>query len=208
MIGWIKRVLNEDVKEDFGNPVKVEPYVSAFSADEPKKEEKRSRYPKSEEDLEASRQASQRWGEKADRALKNYKPKGPAFKIVQADEGHFEILRRMVRRAQHLSGGYSSYSLFSSEARWADEIDAQPFKPREFYEVVVNDKAPIQSVDYGGYGGEKSYRTIGYAPLAFNVFEGAEAYLKRMTATPAQREVGYDYPPLKRRQTVKPKEKV
>jgi hypothetical protein len=120
-------------------------------------------------------------------AFDAYVPTGPAFKIVQVPVGHYEIHRRRVERADRWERAYPSlYFLRQRDcmpARKAADVRAESTMPGEVYEPILNDKAPI-----GG----------GYVPLIFNVFADAEAYLKRMLAD-RPNEVGYDYPPLKRR---------
>lgn len=161
----------------------------------------RSRYPKKPADISASIAATERFKQRCADKLASYVPTGPAFRIVQRPAGHFEIERRRVESA--VKSAFLYYDLYSYDVsyEWADVIDAYADEPREYYEVVKNTDAPIKTMDHGygyGYRFERHERLVGYAPLAFNIFAEAEAYLQRM-AEPAANVTEYDFPPLKKR---------
>lgn len=167
-------------------------------ATEPVKPKERGSFAKLPADIEASKAAEEEWGQKEQAAFEAFVPKGPEFKIVQMPAGHFVIQRRYTRRATNPSSRVWLHGYYA----WADEIQKWPVDSHDAYETVKNTDAPIMTKEYGSvYGyrnGSDEYRLTGYADLAFNVFEDAEAYLFRM-ATPQDHEVGYDFPPLKKR---------
>lgn len=175
-------------------------FLSAFKGKDPKDGSERPYFAEGEAAIEASKAAAAVYKEAALKAYESYKPTGAVFKIVQSPAGHFEILRRHVMRARGVDS--LRRSVGDDYHRWADEIEAMSTAPVEYYETVKNDKAPIVTKTYGGlssygYGSDRE-RLTGYAPLAFNCFEDAEAYLFRM-AQPAEHTTEYDFPPLKKR---------
>lgn len=165
---------------------------------EPVKPKERGSFAKLPADIEASKAAKKEWRKKEQAAFEAFVPKGPAFKIVQMPAGHFVIQRRYTQRAYDASFGIWAYDYYP----WADEIEKWPVDSYDAYETVKNTDAPIMTKEYRSVysyrSGSDEYRLTGYADLAFNVFEDAEAYLFRM-ATPQDHEVGYDFPPLKKR---------
>lgn len=196
-------------------------YVSAFKAEaeatepNPKEPEKRDSFAKSREDREDSRKALAEWSERANAALAKYKPKGGEFRIRQMPAGHYVIERRQVLKARSPSLNSYEYGapimMGPPMERWADEIEKQSVAPREIYETVKNTDTPIMVKrhgyshysSYSRYPLDDGYRLEGYQDLAFNAFEDAEAYLKRM-ASPADGITEYDFPPLKKRVAKKP----
>jgi len=170
--------------------------IEVEKSKEPKVKKERGSFATSPADIEASKAAKKAWEQREKAAYDAFVPKEPAFKIVQVPAGHFLILRRYTQRANDIGFGLWTYDYHP----WADEIDKWPVGPYDAYETVKNTDAPIMTKEYGSfrytYGNE--YRLTGYADLAFNVFEDAEAYLFRM-AQPQDCEVGYDFPPLKKR---------
>lgn len=178
-------------KEDFGAPEdkKIEPV---------KVEKEESDWAETPEEKKAAFMAKKEWEKKEQEAFEAYVPEGPEFKIVQVPAGHFVIKRRH-------TGRISSYS-FTTElygiARKAKFWEGLRYAPYDQYETVKNTDAPIMVKEYSPYQRYDYYRLSGYADLAFNIFEDAEAYLFRM-AQPQEHEVGYDFPPLKRRVTKK-----
>lgn len=177
---------------------------AAIAADKPtgtehKKPKERGYFAKSKADIEASKLADEDWRKREAAAFKAYKPTGPAFKIVQMPAGHFVIRRRYTRRMESRQSNFLTYSYGGPSYVWADEIEKHPVEPCDTYETVKNTDAPIMTREANPYLNRYFYeRLTGYADLAFNVFEDAEAYLFRM-ATPQDHEVGYDFPPLKKR---------
>lgn len=136
-------------------------------------------------------------------AIKNHEPFGPAFKIIETNHGQYEIHRRDVVPANYYEAFYSSFLMYERELmplETADDIRAKSVEPIERYEAIRNDKAPIVTKRSGYSYSSYDESVTGYAPLIFNVFAEAEAYLKRMTAK-RPKEVGYDFPPLKKRET-------
>lgn len=198
----IKKWLFGEVAEDFG-PGSETKEPEKPMPDEPKK---RGTFAKKPEDVVAGKGAARKRRENCEEALKAYTPTGPAFKIVQVPAGHFEIRRRFVLAADHFEGRYHIPSYLDRElVEWADVIEAKSCEPMESYETVKNTSAPIMTNSYGSYSRyDDSYGLTGYAPLAFNVFEDAEAYLIRI-ANPEEHETGYDFPPLKKRAKAKAK---
>lgn len=194
------------------NDERPQAVIEAAKASEPKEPEKpkeRGYFAESKADIEASKAADNDWREREKAAFEAYKPTGTAFKIVQMPAGHFVIQRRYTQRMESRQRGtwmvaYRGHSFHV----WADEIEKNPVEPFDAYETVKNTDAPIMTKEYGSAYSYRSasdeYRLTGYADLAFNVFEDAEAYLFRM-ATPQEQEVGYDFPPLKKR--IAPKKK-
>lgn len=182
-----------------GDTGEEKPEVVSVSAKVEDTPAERGSFAKTKEDIEESKRAAKGWRFREEEAFKAYEPKGPAFKIVQVPAGHFVIQRRHTQRAYDPVRRTNYFG--EQYHQWADEIEAMPVEPCDAYETVKNTDAPIMSKDYGYYGGRQlgdEYRLSGYADMAFNVFADAEAYLIRM-ATPENHEVGYDFPPLKRR---------
>lgn len=167
---------------------------------EPMKPKERGYFAKSKSDIEASKAADKEWHEREAAAFKAYKPAGPAFKIVQMPAGHFVIMRRYTKRMESIQTSYMLSAWHGGSFWvWADKIAANPVDPVDAYETVKNTDAPIMTRESNPYVSRYwSERLTGYADLVFNVFEDAEAYLFRM-ATPQDHEVGYDFPPLKKR---------
>lgn len=172
-------------------------------AAEPVKAKERGHFAESKADIEESKAADKEWHEREAAAFKAYKPTGPEFKIVQMPAGHFVIMRRYTKRATSAQSDAWMFQWNGGAYHvWADKIAERSVEPVDTYETVKNTDAPIMTKEYGPVysyrSGSDEYRLTGYADLAFNVFEDAEAYLFRM-ATPQDHEVGYDFPPLKKR---------
>lgn len=192
------------------NDERPQAVIETAKASEPKEPEKpkeRGYFAESKADIAASIAADNDWREREKAAFDDYKPTGPAFKIVQMPAGHFVIQRRYTRRMTSRQQDSWMFAYGGPSYMWADKIADHPVEPSDAYETVKNTDAPIATKDSSVYGyrsyGEE-YRLTGYADLAFNVFEDAEAYLFRM-ATPQECEVGYDFPPLKKRVATKKK---
>ena len=182
-----------------GNTGDESPKVSIKAEGHSEAEVKKERgyFAESKEDIEASKAAEKDWIEREELAFKGYKPTGPAFKIAQMPAGHFVIKRRYTKRRMNPNG--RSLLFFRPYYVWADKIEGYPVDPYDEYETVKNTDAPIMTKNNVSiYGYSDEHRLSGYADLAFNVFEDAEAYLFRM-AQPQDNEVGYDFPPLKKR---------
>lgn len=179
--------------------------AKASEQKQPEKPKERGAFAESKADIEASKAADIDWRAREMVAFNAYKPKGPAFKIVQMPAGHFVIKRRYTYRMESRLRDWI-YCYGGPSYVWADKIAEHPVEPLDAYETVKNTDAPIMTRESNPYASRYfDKRLIGYADLAFNVFEDAEAYLFRM-AQPQEHEVGYDFPPLKKRAT--PKKKV
>lgn len=172
----------------------------------PKEPEKRHTWAKGAEAIAASKAATKEFEARAKEKFANFNPTQAAFRIRQTPEGSFVIERReqhIAHRADPLHTMRYMMTMYRSEddyLPWADEIEKYNDEPYVTYETVKNDKAPIKTVEhsYGrSYYGDRE-RIVGYAPMMFNVFEDAEAYLFRM-AQPAEVTTEYDFPPLKKR---------
>lgn len=133
--------------------------------------------------------ARKEWEAKCKAALDSYVPTGPAFKITQTAEGPYIIERRRVVSPREWGGGFMGVLDYEERA----------VGPYEQYETVRNVNAPImrERPRYDFYGGRPIAE--GYSPMFFNVFKDAEEYLFRM-AQPAETSVGYDFPPLTKRE--------
>jgi hypothetical protein len=193
------------------------PHPSNMTEDEKRAHwlETRGEHPKSEEDRKAAYEMEQRFDEAAKAYFDSYDYPEPEYKIVQEEAGHFVIKRRMSRVAKTLYKGREYCGTYHFWPRdlsyWADELepmiaDKENLKPEVWFESVKNTDSPIHvykrdSYGYGSFYRDNSrYVLDGYADLAFNVFQDAEDYLRRMVEKPEIREVGYDFPPLTCRQ--------
>lgn len=175
--------LNQAPKEDFGvKPEEsVKPEPKSWFEEEMERERKNS---------EKRRKAATEFREKADAAMAEFVCTDPAFKIVQATAGHYEILRRAITNAADY---YARYSLVGVSVY--DKAEPAPIVS---YRAVSNPEAPIVTREQGSYGRYDTERTTGYKPMLFNAFEDAEAYLMRMLKTDVA-VAEYDFPPLKKR---------
>lgn len=185
------------------NDERPQAVIETAKASEQKEQPKeRDYFAESKADIATSIAAEKDWREREKAAFDAYRPTGPAFKIVQMPAGHFVIQRRYTKRSESRQQNHWIYSYGGSFSYvWADQIEKHPVESYDAYETVKNTDAPVMTKDTSVYGyrsyGEE-YHLTGYADLAFNVFEDAEAYLFRM-AQPQEHEIGYDFPPLKKR---------
>ena len=194
-----KKLWAEQPVPEYGEPEKRPEAVKSESGERP-------RYAKGAEAIAASKAATEAYRKRAQEKLAAFEPTQAAFRIVQTPEGPFVIERREQHLAHYAdprwSFGMKMISDRDSYLEWADVIEARSDEPYVSYSTVKNDKAPIKTVEssypYGrSYYGDRE-RIVGYAPMMFNVFADAEAYLFRMTQ-PAEVTTEYDFPPLKKR---------
>lgn len=179
-------------KEDFGVKLPENPEAAAEKTD--------SLWAETEEEKKAALLAKKEWEKREQEAFEAFVPKGPEFKIVQVPAGYFVIKRRHTQRVSRYSMAGPKRTFLGDyvrirTAKFWEELTCAPY---DTYETVKNTEAPIMVKNYIAYSQYGNYSLSGYAPLTFNIFEEAEAYLFRM-AQPQDHEVGYDFPPLKRR---------
>lgn len=147
----------------------VEEYGAKPDRAEAREEKKLSRWEKSFQEENKNSEAFFKAFKRAEQAVKDHVPVSAALRIIQADAGHYEIQRLVVLSPIARYGGAGRYI---SADKW-DEMSVDPIE---------------------------SYRSIedGGLVMKFNIFDEAEAYLKRMCRkTPSVAE--YDFPPLKKR---------
>lgn len=196
-MNWWQKLWAEQPVPEYGEPEKKSATDALSSGERP-------RYAKGSAAIATSKAALKAYDQRAKEKLLAFKPKEAAFRIVQTPDGPFVIERREHHIAVKADQRWRISGYLSRNAddylEWADKIEAYDDEPYVRYETVKNDKAPVKTISYGyglSYYGDHE-RIVGYAPMMFNVFADAEAYLFRMTQ-PAEVTTEYDFPPLKKR---------